>query len=153
MENRSLLAAVAGDLRRSWKDLVLTDLAYKLIAFVVLTPAIGILFRVLIAASGNSILTDQDILFFFLGPIGWICFVVVGAVAWDHRLRAGGTFGNRGRGSSAEANGCGAGVAICRGQPSLRRLGRGTTARLRTIAHCAVLARSMASLRPASHRI
>ncbi len=80
MERRSLLTAVAGDLRRSWKDLVLTDLAYKLIAFVVLTPAIGILFRVLIAASGNAILTDQDILFFFLGPIGWICFVVVGSL-------------------------------------------------------------------------
>jgi glycerophosphoryl diester phosphodiesterase len=58
----------------------LTDLAYKLIAFVVLTPAIGILFRVLIAASGNAILTDQDILFFFLGPIGWVCFVAVGAL-------------------------------------------------------------------------
>ncbi|HEY3395299.1 MAG TPA: glycerophosphodiester phosphodiesterase [Lacipirellulaceae bacterium] len=80
MEGRSLLAAVAGDLRKSWKDLVLTDLAYKLIAFVVLTPAIGILFRVLIAASGNAVLTDQDILFFFLGPIGWICFVAVGAL-------------------------------------------------------------------------
>ncbi|HJQ80052.1 MAG TPA: glycerophosphodiester phosphodiesterase [Lacipirellulaceae bacterium] len=80
MEDRSLLAAAASDLRRSWKELVLTDLAYKLIAFVVLTPAIGILFRVLIAASGNAILTDQDILFFFLGPIGWICFVAVGAL-------------------------------------------------------------------------
>ena len=45
-----------------------------------LTPLIGILFRVLIAASGKSILTDQDILFFFLGPIGWICFVAVGAL-------------------------------------------------------------------------
>jgi glycerophosphoryl diester phosphodiesterase len=80
MEDQSQLAAVAGDLRRLWKDLVLTDLAYKLIAFVVLTPAIGILFRVLIAASGNAILTDQDILFFFLGPIGWVCFVAVGAL-------------------------------------------------------------------------
>ena len=80
MEDRSLLAAVSGDLRQSWKDLVLTDITYKLIAFVVLTPAIGIVFRVLIAASGNAILADQDILFFFLGPIGWICLVVVGAL-------------------------------------------------------------------------
>ena len=62
MDNRPLFVVIAGDIRQSWKNLVLTDIAYKLIAFVVLTPAIGILFRVLIAASGNSILTDQDIL-------------------------------------------------------------------------------------------
>ncbi len=80
MDDRPLLAAVRRDLRQSWKALVLTDITYKLIAFVVLTPAIGILFRVLIATSGNSILTDQDILFFFLGPVGWICSVAVGAL-------------------------------------------------------------------------
>jgi glycerophosphoryl diester phosphodiesterase len=80
MGDRSLLAAVARDLRQSWKALVLTDITYKLIAFVVLTPAIGILFRVLIATSGNSILTDQDLLFFFLRPTGRICLIAVGAL-------------------------------------------------------------------------
>jgi glycerophosphoryl diester phosphodiesterase len=80
MEARSLLAAITGDLRRLWKDLILTDLTYKLIAFVILIPAIGIVFRVLIAASGNAILADQDILYFFLGPVGWICLVVVGGL-------------------------------------------------------------------------
>src|SRR5688572_30797205 len=80
MKDRSLLAAIAGDIRQSWRDLVLTDISYKLIALVVLAPVIGILFRVLIATSDNKILTDQDILFFFLGPIGWICFVAVGAL-------------------------------------------------------------------------
>src|SRR6476620_3899116 len=79
LENRSLLTAIAGDLRQSWKVLFQTDVTYKLIAFVVLTPVIGILFRGLIAASGNSILTDQDILLFFLGPIGWVCMVAIGA--------------------------------------------------------------------------
>jgi len=80
LENRSLLAAIADDLRKSWKVLFLTDVTYKLIAFVVLTPVIGILFRGLLAASGNSILTDQDILLFFLGPIGWVCIVAIGAL-------------------------------------------------------------------------
>lgn len=79
MSSRSLLNA-AGDFRRSWKELALTDVAYKIIALIVLTPLVGILFRVLVAMSGRSILADQDILFFFLGPAGWVCFVVVGGL-------------------------------------------------------------------------
>jgi glycerophosphoryl diester phosphodiesterase len=80
MSIRSLLDNAAGDVRCSWKELALTDLAYKLVALIVLTPLVGILFRVLVAVSGRSVLADQDILFFFLGPVGWICFVVVGAL-------------------------------------------------------------------------
>jgi glycerophosphoryl diester phosphodiesterase len=79
--SRSLIYRAAGDFRRSWKELALTDIAYKVIAFIVLTPLVGILFRVLVAVSGRSVLADQDILFFFLGPVGWICFVVVGGIA------------------------------------------------------------------------
>jgi glycerophosphoryl diester phosphodiesterase len=80
MNSRSLLTAVACDVRGSWKELALTDIAYKIVAFVVLTPLVGILFRVLIAVSGRSVLADQDILFFFLGPVGWCCFIAVGAL-------------------------------------------------------------------------
>ncbi len=80
MSSRSLLKASAGDFRRSWKSLALTDVAYKIIALIVLTPLVGILFRVLVATSGKSILADQDILFFLLGPAGWISFVVVGGI-------------------------------------------------------------------------
>jgi glycerophosphoryl diester phosphodiesterase len=78
--SRSLIHTVAGDFRRSWRELALTDIAYKIIAFIVLTPLVGILFRILLAMSGKSVLADQDILFFFLGPVGWICFVVVGGL-------------------------------------------------------------------------
>jgi len=46
----------------------------------VLTPLVGILFRILLATSDKSVLADQDILFFFLGLVGWICFVVVGGL-------------------------------------------------------------------------
>ena len=77
---RSLVIAAAHDIRTSWKALALADAAYKILAIVVLTPILGILFRTLIALSGRSVLADQDILFFFLGPVGWVCFVVVGAL-------------------------------------------------------------------------
>ena len=68
------------DFRSCWKQLVLTDVAYKIVAFVVLTPLLASLFRVLLAAAGETVLADQDILFFFLGPVGWICFIAVGAL-------------------------------------------------------------------------
>jgi len=80
MNSRSLLSTSATDFRRSWKALALTDVAYKFIAFIVLTSLVGILFRILLATSDKSVLADQDILFFFLGPVGWICFVVVGGL-------------------------------------------------------------------------
>jgi len=80
MNSRSLLSTSATDFRRSWKALALTDVAYKFIAFIVLTPLVGILFRILLATSDKSVLADQDILFFFLGLVGWICFVVVGGL-------------------------------------------------------------------------
>jgi glycerophosphoryl diester phosphodiesterase len=79
-DHRSLLATGAADLRTTWKALALTDIAYKIIALIVLTPLVGILFRTLLAMSGRSVLADQDILHFFLGPVGWVCFVLVGAL-------------------------------------------------------------------------
>lgn len=72
--------AIARDFRSSWKELALTGIAYKIISFIVLTPIVGGLFRTLVAVAGKTVLTDQDILFFFLGPVGWICFIVVGAL-------------------------------------------------------------------------
>jgi glycerophosphoryl diester phosphodiesterase len=64
----------------SWKALFLTDLVYKVVAFVVLTPLVGGLFRGLVALSGRSILADEDILHFFAGPVGWLSVLVVGVL-------------------------------------------------------------------------
>ena len=71
---------MTGDFRRCWKQLFVTDVVYKVIAFVVLTPLLAILFRVLVSLSGSAVLTDQDILFFVLGPVGWICIVLASAL-------------------------------------------------------------------------
>ena len=80
MDRRSVLGHVARDFRSGWKQLTLTNLVYKLVAFVLLTPLVGILFRVLLAAAGKDVLADQDILFFFLGPVGWLCGIAVGGL-------------------------------------------------------------------------
>jgi len=75
-----ILGEIARSFRSCWKQLILTDIAYKIIAFVLLTPLVAILFRAFIAVSGSQVLADQDILLFFLGPVGWGCLVIVGAL-------------------------------------------------------------------------
>ncbi len=76
----ALIGGILRVFRHRWKQLVLTDIIYKVIAFVLLTPLVGGLFRMLIAVSGSAVLSDVDILFFFLGPVGWFCFILVGAL-------------------------------------------------------------------------
>ncbi|MCG8583099.1 MAG: glycerophosphoryl diester phosphodiesterase membrane domain-containing protein, partial [Pirellulales bacterium] len=74
-----MISRCLAEFRRSWKKLFLTDLAFKLIAFVVLTPLVGVLFRFFVGISGRQVLADEDILFYFLGPVGWITLITVGA--------------------------------------------------------------------------
>src|SRR5262245_20918538 len=66
--------------RACWKSLLLTDIVFKIIAFVVLIPLVGLLFRMFVVLSGRNILADLDILYFFLHPIGWVCGIAVGGV-------------------------------------------------------------------------
>lgn len=61
--------------------MALTDIVYKAIAFVVLTPLVGALFRLFVSISGRTVLADEDILRFVLSPVGWGALVVVGGVA------------------------------------------------------------------------
>lgn len=58
-----------------------TDVVYKLVAFLILTPLVAALFRLLVAFSGRTVIADQEILFFFLAPTGWLCLITAG-VLW-----------------------------------------------------------------------
>ena len=60
--------------------MIITDLAYKLLAMVVLTPLLTILLQGLLVVRGNPVLSDVDIAKFFVGPLGWLCAIVIGAV-------------------------------------------------------------------------
>ena len=79
-QEQSPLCAAARDFRASWKTLAITDIAYKIIAFVILTTIVGIAFRIMLSISGRTILADEDILYFLLEPVGWICVIIVGAL-------------------------------------------------------------------------
>ena len=56
----SLLGGTTSAFRSSWKSLFLTDVIFKVLAFIVLTPLVGVLFRTLIAISGNAVVSDLD---------------------------------------------------------------------------------------------
>ncbi len=77
---RSFFEAV-GDFLRAWPRLLATDVVYKIIAFVVLTPLVGLVLEFFMSTKGSSVLADQDILFFVLSPVGLATLVVVGAVS------------------------------------------------------------------------
>ena len=76
-----LLVDAVRDFARSWPRLLATDLVYKTIAFVVLTPLVGAILQLFLSARDSSVLTDQDILFFVLSPVGLAALVAVGAVS------------------------------------------------------------------------
>ncbi len=80
MPDRKMLPAALRDFRYGWKDLALTDIAYKSLAYVALVPVAGLLLHLLIALSGRTVVADEDIVQFLLEPLGWLCLVVVGAV-------------------------------------------------------------------------
>ncbi len=74
--------------RASWKPLVVTDLLYKVLAFIVLIPLLAIVLRIFVGLGGQPAVADFEIVHFLLGPLGWLCAIVAGAywlaiVAWE----------------------------------------------------------------------
>ncbi len=76
----SIFFAAVGDFFRAWPRLLTTDVIYKLVAFVVLTPLVGGALRLFLSTSGSAVVADEDILSFVLSPIGLITLVLIGAV-------------------------------------------------------------------------
>jgi len=77
---RQAFAGAWADGRRVWPQLLVTDIAYKLLAFAILTPLFGLVLRLGVSLSGSSVLADQDILYFLLRPVGLAALVVVVAL-------------------------------------------------------------------------
>lgn len=81
MSQTQLVRRIVRSVTASRRTLVAEDLLYKLLAFVLLTPLFGVLFRCLLTISGQSVLSDVDIAMFFACPFGWFCAIILGA-AW-----------------------------------------------------------------------
>ena len=79
-DRNSIPKLVFSDFWRTWPRLVATDLTYKAAAFVILTPLTAVVLQLLLRLSGEAALSDQDILYFALRPLGWVTLIVVGAI-------------------------------------------------------------------------
>jgi glycerophosphoryl diester phosphodiesterase len=76
----SVFTGALRDLGRCWRPLALADLACKIVAFVLLAPLVTILLRVFMAGSGASWLTDEEILFFVVSPLGIVAVAAAATV-------------------------------------------------------------------------
>lgn len=73
-----MFAAIARNLSANWQRLLVADLIFKALTVILLAPAVSLLFRIFLQASGRNVLADADIAHFLLHPLGWITLVIVG---------------------------------------------------------------------------
>ena len=78
---RSILVESLNDLRRTWPQLVLTDLLVRVLAVVVLTPVVGLLLKLFLSSTETGVVTDVAIVGFLLRPAGIAALLIVGAVS------------------------------------------------------------------------
>ena len=67
-------------MRGLWWPLLLVHLAYVALGFVLISPLVGLFAQLPLLLSGQSVLADQDILYFFLSPIGLICLILLTSI-------------------------------------------------------------------------
>jgi glycerophosphoryl diester phosphodiesterase len=76
---RALLTDAAADLLSAWPSLWRTDVAYKLLAFAVLTPAASWLIYWLRGGTSDRVIADVDIAWFFITTPAGIATLLLGA--------------------------------------------------------------------------
>lgn len=64
----------------NWTHFLAIHVAVSLLVFMVLTPLAMLLLRLAVSFSGSAALSDQDILFFILSPVGFLCALFLGSV-------------------------------------------------------------------------
>ena len=75
---REMFKEIAGNLRACGTTLIVSDLLFKAITLLILTPMVSLLFRLFVDASGRTVLADADMARFLLHPLGWLTLVLVG---------------------------------------------------------------------------
>jgi len=75
------LLEARSDFRRTWPQLLLTDMFSRIIVVVALTPIVGLLIKVFLLQTDDGVLSDTDIVVFLLHPIGITALLIVCAVS------------------------------------------------------------------------
>jgi glycerophosphoryl diester phosphodiesterase len=68
------------DFRRTWPQLLLVTLVTRIAVTLIMLPGLALLLRFFISRQGRTVLSDQEILFFFLTPTGVVALVLVGGI-------------------------------------------------------------------------
>ncbi len=76
----TLLAVAASDFVRSWKRLLVTDLAFKVVYLALLAPISGLVLRGFLWTQGTTVVADEEILWVALSPIGLAGLALLAAV-------------------------------------------------------------------------
>ena len=74
----NLLAGTVADLIRRWHTLLTADLLVKALVFTVVSPAVAAAWRGYLYWTGRPVLTDAEIVNFFVNPLGWVALVFLG---------------------------------------------------------------------------
>jgi glycerophosphoryl diester phosphodiesterase len=78
---QALLVDAFRDFRRTWPQLVLTDLLARILAVVIIAPAVGLLGKLFLWRTATGVVTDEAIVSFLLHPFGMAALVVIAAVS------------------------------------------------------------------------
>jgi glycerophosphoryl diester phosphodiesterase len=78
---RSILMEALRDARRTWPQLLLTDLLLRVNAMVVLVPLVGLVLQGFLRGSRSGPVTDAAIVDFLIHPLGILTLLTVGAIA------------------------------------------------------------------------
>jgi glycerophosphoryl diester phosphodiesterase len=78
---RALFRLGLDDFRRSWPQLILTDLTARAVGVIVLTPMVGLLLKLFLARADDGVLADADIALFLLHPLGLTAALLIGGVS------------------------------------------------------------------------
>ena len=76
---KSLILAL-GHLRQSWQQVLIIHLSFTALTFVLFAPLIGFTGRLLLNLSGQPALSDQDIAYFLLSPVGMLALILFAAL-------------------------------------------------------------------------
>ena len=78
---RGVVTDAVRDLSGSWRSLAITDIAYKVVAFALLTPATVLLVRWIASRTDTRVIADADVVRFFLTTrVGVLILIFGGAI-------------------------------------------------------------------------
>jgi len=75
------LRSAISDFRRTWPQLLIASVLSVTITIVVATPLVGLLLKLFLLYTEDNVLTDGDIVAFFLHPLGLVALVILGALS------------------------------------------------------------------------